>query len=253
MKIIGVIPARYESTRFPGKPLADICGKPMIWWVYQQCLKVKDFSEVYVATDDERISNTCDRYSIKYLMTSKSHVTSTNRVHELAHKISADFYVVVNGDEPLVDEKVIGKIIPKTDTFTEFYVANLMTEIKNPTEVVDYTNIKIVTDKNGYALFMSRSPIPYPKTSILYKYYKHVGILIYNLEALDFFSATQRGYNEKIEDINELRFIENNKPLKMIIVDSDSLSVDTPKDLEKVRAIMKARLSEQPMRGEELA
>lgn len=113
-----------------------------------------------------------------------------------------------------------------------------MTEIRSPVEAVDFANIKVVTDEDTNALFMSRSPIPYPKSSINYKYYKHVGVLIYDINALAFAATTPKGYNEKIEDVNEMRFIEHGKKLKMTGVDAHSLSADTPKDLEYVRKII---------------
>ncbi len=235
MKIIGVIPARYKSSRFPGKPLADICGKPMIWWVYNQVKKVKELNEVYVATDDLRIKDICDKLNIKNIMTSDKHGTSTERAYEVAQKISSDMYVVINGDEPLINPAIISAIIPEKKPNDDFFVGNLMTEIKSPVEAVDFTNIKVVTDENSNALFMSRSPIPYPKSCIDYKYYKHVGVLIYDINALKFFAETEKGYNETIEDINELRYIEHGKKIKMIKVEANSLSVDTPKDLEYVR------------------
>ena len=238
MKVIGVIPSRYASTRFPGKCLADICGKPMIWWVYQQVKKVIEISEVYVATDDQRVADVCTQLGIQFVMTRKDHATSTERVYEVAQQIAADLYVVINGDEPLVNPDIIRAIIPKEMPEGDFYVSNLMTEIKNPVEAVDFTNIKVVTDTDSNALFFSRSPIPYPKSSVDYKYYKHVGILIYNLSALAFFSNTPKGYNEMIEDVNELRFVEHGKKLKMIEVDAHSLSVDTPKDLEYVKSVV---------------
>ena len=245
MKVVGVIPARYNSSRFPGKPLMDICGKPMLWWVYHQVKKVRGMDEVYVATDDERIMDMCRSQAMQCIMTAKTHGTSTERVHEVAVKVQADFYVAINGDEPLISPLVIEKILPTHEIDSDFYVANLMTEIKRPVEAIDPSNIKIVTSPEGQALFMSRSPIPYPKKTLEYKYYKHVGILLYNRRALDFFADTEPGYNEKIEDINELRFIEHNKPLKMICVESESLSVDTPMDLERVRNIMAQRLVER--------
>lgn len=242
MKIIAIIPARYQSSRFPGKPLADLCGKPMIWWVYNQVKKVCEIDEVYVATDDDRISTVCAEHSINFVMTSSTHKTSTERVNEVAHKIEADLYIVINGDEPLIDPEIVRKIIPTNKISTDFYVSNLMTEIFRPSEVVDFTNIKVVTDEEGNALFMSRSPIPYPKASIEYKYYKHVGVLIYSKSALEFFASTDKGENEKIEDINELRFIEHGKKLKMVEVVAHSLSVDTPKDLEYVKTVIKGMI-----------
>lgn len=241
MKIIGVIPARYGSTRFPGKPLADICGKPMIWWVYQQVKKVKAISDVIIATDDQHIYDVCMKLSLEVEMTRNDHKTSTERVYEITKKRKADLYIVINGDEPLIKPETIEKIIPSGSVSQEFYAANLMTEIKSPAETVDFTNIKVVTDEDSNALFMSRSPIPYPKSSVDYKYYKHVGVLIYNINALRFFVTTEKGHNEKIEDINELRFIEHGKKLKMIEVNSENLSVDTPKDLEHISRIITER------------
>jgi len=239
MKTVGVIPARYASTRFPGKPLVDICGKPMIWWVYSQVKKAEGFDEVYVATDDTRIADICSEYNMKFVMTSEHHGTSTERLWEVAGKIDADVYVCINGDEPLISPRIIEAIIPSSTE--DFFAANLMSVIHDPVEVVDNTNIKVVTDSRGCALFMSRSPIPHPKASINYTYRKHLGVLAYTKEALEFFASTPKGANELIEDINELRFIEHNKPLRMIEVESESLSVDTPKDLEKVLKIIHER------------
>ena len=242
MKIIGVIPARYASSRFPGKPLADICGKPMIWWVYNQVKKVKEFECVYVATDDIRIADVCKEYNLEFVLTSDKHGTSTERVFEVANKISADFYVVINGDEPLIDPNVIKQVLPASTAIDSLYVGNLMTKITSPVEAVDFTNIKVVTDYESNALFMSRSPIPYPKSSIDYEYYKHIGVLVYTYEALKFFSETSKGYNEMIEDINELRFVEHGIKLKMTKVVANSLSVDTEKDLEHVRLVISNKI-----------
>lgn len=239
MKIVAIIPARYQSSRFPGKPLADLCGKPMIWWVFNQVKKVSEIDEVYVATDDDRIFSVCKKLDINSIMTDSKHRTSTERVNEVANRVDADLYIAINGDEPLIDPEVIRAIIPTDRIDTKFYVSNLMTEISRPSEVVDFTNIKVVTDDNNNALFMSRSPIPYPKESINYQYYKHVGVLIYSKSALEFFATTPKGYNEKIEDINELRFIEHGKKIKMVAVEAHSLSVDTPKDLEYVKTVIK--------------
>ena len=242
MKVIAVIPARYSSSRFPGKPLADICGRPMIWWVYNQVKKVKEIEEVYVATDDDRIADVCDSLDIKYVLTSQNHNTSTERVNEVADRIKSDLYICINGDEPLIDPDIIRAIIPTKAPETDFYVSNLMTAISDPVEAIDFTNIKVVTDNDDNALFMSRSPIPYPKASMEYKYYKHVGVLIYTKSALEFFATTSKGKNELVEDVNELRFIENGKKLKMIEVNAHSLSVDTPKDLEKIKKIIKVNI-----------
>lgn len=243
MKIIGVIPARYKSTRFPGKPLADICGKPMIWWVYNQVKKANKINEVYVATDDVRIEEVCKEYSMPYVLTRSDHGTGTERLFEVAQKVDSDIYICINGDEPLIKPGIIEKIIPTSYDKDDIFVSNLMTIMTDPVEVVDNTNIKVVTDKNNNAIYMSRSPIPHPKSSLNFKYKKHVGVLAYNYKALEFFALTKRNTVENIEDINELRFIENGHRIKMIEVESESLSVDTPKDLEKVRMIIEKSLA----------
>lgn len=239
MKVVAIIPARYNSSRFKGKPLVDILGKPMIVRVYDQVKKSKKIDEVYVATDDERIYEACINNNLKVVMTGE-HNTSTERVNEVASKIEADIYVCINGDEPLIETEVIDKVIPDTAS-DEYFVCNLITKINSPSEVVDFTNIKVVFDKNDRALFYSRSPIPYPKGTLEYDYYKHLGILSYNKKALEFFATTTRGYNERIEDINELRFLENGIGIKLIKVEANSLSVDTPKDLDKVIMVMKEK------------
>ena len=242
MKIVAVIPARYQSSRFPGKPLELIENEPMIAWVYGQVKQVKKIDKVIVATDDKRIEKVCKEKNMNVVMTRDNHDSSTSRVQEVASKEEADLYIVINGDEPLIDPKIIEKIIPsKAPNPSEIFVSNLMTKIHDPVEVVDFTNIKVVTDKKGYAMFFSRSPIPYPKSSMNYDYYKHVGVLIYNKKALDFFVNTKRGPYEAIEDVNEIRFIENGVKLKMIKANCHTLSVDTKKDLEKVIKIIREK------------
>ena len=243
MNIVGVIPARYGSSRFPGKPLQDICGKPMLWWVYQQAIKVKRLNSVYVATDDERISQMCVENDMKYVMTGE-HSTHIARVHELSMKIDADYYVNVNGDEPLIEPKTIEAIIPKKKSRSP-KVYGLMKILRDPVELIDPTNIKVVTNSKGIAMYISRAPIPHPYKTILFEYKKAIGVECWNKAALNLFVNSKPGEMEVIEDLVALRFFENNCPMHYTLVESNSLSVDTPKDLEKVRIIMKRILSEQ--------
>ena len=238
MKIIAVIPARYASSRFPGKPLADICGKPMIWWVYQQVKKVNGLDEIYVAGDDERIQKICDGFNIPTVMTSSQHPEHISRIHEVSEKIQADLYLCVNGDEPLIDPISIQQIVP-SEPKQGIYFGGAARVLTDPAETVDSSNIKIVFNNEGRALYLSRSVIPNPKGTLLFSYYKYVGIECFNKAALDFFVHTQQGNLEKAEDIDHLRFLENGQKLYFTIVDSESLSVDTPKDLEKVTALIK--------------
>lgn len=151
------------SSRFNMKPLAEICGKPMLYWVWKHSKEVKEFEEVYVATDNELIKETAEGFGAKVIMTSSDCETATERLYEVSHKVDADLYVMINGDEPLVTADAIVQCIPKSIPADGFYVSNLMTDFSNPVEVVDPTNLKIVTNKDGICLFISRAPIPFPK------------------------------------------------------------------------------------------
>ena len=244
MKIIGVIPARYQSSRMPGKPIADILGKPMIWWVYQQVKKNKKFTEVVVATDDERIADECKKYNMNYLMTSVNHDTPTSRLYEVSTRIDADLYMLIMGDEPLVDERSFSLVIP--DSFDGgYYVGALTNILPNPTEVIDFSNQKVVTNAKRETLLISRSPIPYPKGTLDFQYEKVTGVQIFSKMALEFYNNTSKSILEKAEENDLMRFVENGIPVKMTISNYKTISVDTPKDLEKVREILSERNLEE--------
>ena len=238
MKIIGAIPARYGSSRFPGKPLQDICGKPMLWWVYQQASKVEEFSQVVVATDDQRIADLCEQYGMNYVMTGE-HSTHIARIHEVSTKIDADYYVNINGDEPLIEKETIQAIIPK-EASEQPKVFGLMKILRDPVELIDPTDIKVAANKDGVALYISRAPIPHPYKTILFEYKKAIGVECWNKAALELFVNSEPGVMEQIEDLVALRFFENGVPMHYTLVESNSLSVDTPKDLEKVRKLVAA-------------
>ncbi len=238
MKIIGAIPARYGSSRFPGKPLQDICGKPMLWWVYQQASKVEEFAQVVVATDDQRIADLCEQYGMNYVMTGE-HSTHIARIHEVSTKIDADYYVNINGDEPLIEKETIQAIIPK-EASEQPKVFGLMKILRDPVELIDPTNIKVAANKDGVALYISRAPIPHPYKTILFEYKKAIGVECWNKAALELFVNSEPGVMEQIEDLVALRFFENGVPMHYTLVESNSLSVDTPKDLEKVRKLVAA-------------
>ena len=242
MRIVAIIPARYASSRFPAKPLADICGKPMIWGVYNQVKNVEEFDDVIVATDSDIIVDECDKLNIKTIKTSDKHPTHINRLHEVSDKINSDLYVCVCGDEPLIDPETIKAVIPKKEEITsDFYIGALMREFSEPSEVVDPANIKITTNNDGICVGLSRSPMPFPYKTIQFKYKKIVGVECYSKKALDFFASTTAGCVEKIEDVTLLRFLENKIPMKFTLVQTNALSVDTQRDIEKVREIISKR------------
>ena len=233
MKIIGVIPARAESSRFYNKPLAKILGKPMIQWVYEHAKASKKIDEVYVATDSVEIEDAVKAFGGNVIMTSPDHPTGTERIYEAAQKVDADLYIVINGDEPVIDGATIDKVIPDDDIdTTDFYASNLMTDFENPVEVVDTTNLKIVTNKLDEVMFISRSPIPYPRGNSNYTFKKFVGISAFTKSALEFYHTTEMGEIEQIEQNDTFRFIENGKKVYYFNAHCKSISVDTAKDVE---------------------
>ena len=245
MKTVGIIPARYQSSRLPGKPLVDICGKPMIWWVYQEALRVREIDEIFVATDDDRISRVCGSYGMKVLMTSSNHRTHIERIHEASNMVEADYFVVICGDEPLIKAEAISHVIPNKNPDGKMFVKALMRHFSDPAETIDPGNIKIVTNNQDECIYLSRTPIPYPYKTVQFKYKKIVGIECYDKRALDYFVSKEPGELERIEDITLLRFVEHGYSIQFKLIHSDSISVDTEKDLEKVRAIMSQRLEIQ--------
>lgn len=242
MRIVAIIPARYASSRFPGKPLADICGKPMIWWVYEQAKNAKGIEEVYVATDDDRIAKVCEELEMKYIMTSTEHKTHLDRLSEVSMKVDADFYINVNGDEPLIESSCIEDLLPKENVDPDTsYAANGMMILADPIDAFDTSKIKIATDMDGYGLYMARSPIPFPKGRSDFSLKKFVGVQCFTKKALEFCGKTERGFLESVEDIDEFRFLENGHKLLFVMTNATTLSVDTKKDLEKVRKIISER------------
>ena len=243
MKIIGVIPAGYSSSRLPGKPLADIFGKPMIWRVYQQVSQVKSFDEIYVATDDDRIEAVCKQYHMPVLMTGRDTPNHIHRVWEVTEMIEADYYISVNGDEPLIHPDNIKQAISRLPNtpMDKPYFGSVYRELTDPAETLDMANVKLVLGADNQCLYQSRFPIPSTKGALNFKYKKAVGIECFNKPALDFFVRTPMGAMEKVEDIDHLRFLENGIPIYYAKIESESLSVDTKNDLEKVRNIVSER------------
>lgn len=233
MRILGVIPARLKSSRLFEKPLADICGKPMVYWVYEQAKKSKNCDEIVVATDSERVVEACSQYGINAIITSDDHDTPTSRIYEVSTKMDFDYYVFISGDEPLIDYESIDAIAGEAKK-GEADAINAMIEIKHAPDVIDFSNIKVVTNEENYLLYTTRSPLPYPKGGLDFEYMKFVGIGAFSKHALKIFNESHRSKLEQIEECDLLRFIEKGVKVKMVQVGCESLSVDTMKDLEFV-------------------
>ena len=210
----------------------------MLLRVYERVCQVKKFSKVYVATDDVRIETLCNTHHIPVVMTKNTHRTAAHRLQEVSETVKADFYVQLNGDEPLISLEAIEACIPDTVPQDIEFGTNVISPLTSPAHVMDPSNIKMVFDAELRACYMSRTPIPYPFKAIDFTYYKHVGIIGYNKKMLDFYKNSQPGHFERIEGIDTLRFIDYGKLLKLSIVEQcDGVSVDTEKDLEFVRSI----------------
>lgn len=242
MRIVAVIPARYKSSRFPGKPLADICGKPMIWWVYQEAKKTERYDKVIVATEDQRIVQECEKLGMDVMLTSDSHPTGTDRVAEVAQKISADLYVIIMGDEPLITSDDEVKLINAIESAPDADAIMLTETFKNPVDAINSTTIKLAITDQKYLIFMSRAAIPYPKEELGYSMYKNVGCYALRKETLDYYLKTKPGAIERAEGIELLRLLENHKKVLTVTVESDSMAVDTLKDLERIRKVIGSKI-----------
>lgn len=241
MKILGVIPARYASSRLPGKPLADILGKPMVWWVYQAAKQSPLLDDLVVAIDDERILAVCKEYGMNAVMTRADHDTPTARIQEVSCLIQADLYLQIMGDEPLIDPKAFELILPKTLPDDPYYVAGVTNRMEHPADVIDFSNQKVVCNARREILLISRSPIPYPKGTADFEYEKITGIQLFSKKALDFYAATPKSALEKAEENDLMRFIENGHTVHAVLSPYKTVSVDTPKDVDIVCGILKKR------------
>lgn len=243
MRILGVIPARYASSRLPGKPLTDILGKPMVWWVYQAAKQSPLLNDLVVATDDERILAVCKEYGMNAVMTRTDHDTPTSRIQEVSCLIQADLYLQIMGDEPLIDPKAFELILPKTLPDDPYYVAGVTNRMEHPADVIDFSNQKVVCNARREILLISRSPIPYPKGTADFEYEKITGIQLFSKKALDFYAATPKSALEKAEENDLMRFIENGHTVHAVLSPYKTVSVDTPKDVGIVCDVLRQRQS----------
>lgn len=235
MRIIGIIPARYASTRFPGKALVDLCGKPLIQHVYERAKQAKLLSDILVATDDERILKAVEGFGGKAVMTSPSHPSGTDRCAEVASRLECDAVINIQGDEPLIPPEVIDEVAKALET-REAPMVSACT-LASEEELVNPNVVKVVVDREGFALYFSRSPIPYRRHS-LFAPLKHIGIYGFQRDFLLCFPSLPQTPLEMTESLEQLRALEWGHKIKMVRVDYSPIGVDTPEDLDRVRRVL---------------
>jgi 3-deoxy-manno-octulosonate cytidylyltransferase (CMP-KDO synthetase) len=246
VKTLGIIPARFASTRFPGKPLADILGKPMIQRVYEQCKKCKSLNHVVVATDDKRIVAAVKKFGGDVILTSSKHQSGTDRCAEVAKKIGKSFDCIINiqGDEPLIQPQQITTLI-KLFLKKTVRIGTLVKKISSLSQLQNPSVAKVVMNKNNEALYFSRSPIPFVRNHELSQwlkyvtFYKHIGIYGYRPEVLKEIVRLPVSKLEKAEQLEQLRWLENGYTISVAETKYESESVDTPGDIELIKEKLK--------------
>jgi 3-deoxy-manno-octulosonate cytidylyltransferase (CMP-KDO synthetase) len=238
-----VIPARYASTRFPGKALADIAGRPMIEHVYRRAAAARNVDVVIVATDDERIAGAVRAFGGHVLMTASNHATGTDRIAEVAATIDCDLVVNVQGDEPLIDPGDIDAAIEPFRHDATLKIASLYQRFSSSDDALDPHSVKVVLDRLGFALYFSRAPIPYVRAGDGGHFagpYKHIGLYVQSRQFLLEMASLAPTPLERTEALEQLRVLEHGHRIKMIETTHDSIGVDTEEDLERVRRLMTA-------------
>lgn len=242
-KVVAVIPARYQSTRFQGKPLAKILGKPMIEHVYRNAKKCRVLDEVVVATDDQRIFDAVESFGGKSIMTSDKHPTGTDRVAEAARKLDAGIIVNVQGDEPLIQPQMIERTINPLLEDKSVQVTNLISRLTDIGDYVDTGVVKAAIDLHGHLMYLTRSAIPFPKTRQGYVVHKQIGLYAFRRNFLFRFVAMKQSPLELIEGVEFLRILENGYKIKAVVTDYSAVSVDTLSDLIEVERILRLKKS----------
>ena len=243
MRVIGVIPARYQSSRFEGKPLAGILGKPMVQHVWERSRAAGCLDEVVVATDDQRIYDAVRTFGGNAVLTSAEHRSGTDRAAEAVANLAADVVVNIQGDEPMIDPAMIAEVVTPFRLGTGAGIVTVKKEVFHESEFADPGVVKVVTDRDGWAFYFSRSLIPFPRQRTQHFHvYEHVGLYAYTRECLMRLAKLPVSALEEIESLEQLRALENG--IRILVVEtactSEAVSVDTPADLEKVRQLMSA-------------
>jgi 3-deoxy-manno-octulosonate cytidylyltransferase (CMP-KDO synthetase) len=249
MKAIGIIPARYHSTRLPAKPLIPILGKPLIQWVYERACQSNLLSDILVATDNDMIFRTVIEFGAKAQMTSSTHASGTDRVAEVAQTLDADFIVNIQGDEPLITGKDIDHGLELLSNSENGVATTLVNRIERPEDLNNPNICKVVVDKRNYALYFSRAPIPYfnaPNPGDLVSsngyLFKHIGVYFYKKDLLLQVIKLPKSHLEQIENLEQLRLLENGFKIKVAKTDTATVSVDTPADLKIVEKYLSGQI-----------
>jgi len=242
MRVTAIIPARYASTRFPGKPLAELHGKPMIQHVYERTCRARLIGRVIVATDDERIRRAVEGFGGEVAMTRDDHPSGTDRLAEVAERLETDLVVNVQGDEPLIDPRMIDQAVAPLMDDSSIVMGTLMTPIHDVNEFLNPNVVKVVVDRHGFALYFSRAPIPHPRdfaTDLASRFeqlapFKHVGLYVYRHDFLLSYPSLRVTPLETLECLEQLRALEHGFPIRVVETSLTSYGVDTPEDLVKV-------------------
>ncbi|WP_299063293.1 3-deoxy-manno-octulosonate cytidylyltransferase [uncultured Polaribacter sp.] len=243
MKIIAMIPARYSASRFPGKLMKDLGGKPVILRTYEAALHTNLFDEVYIVTDADVIFKTIQNAGGKAIMSKKEHQCGSDRIAEAVENIDADIVINVQGDEPFIDAVSLSKLIDifKKDAKKEIDLASLKVQITDKKDIENPNNVKVITDVNNLAIYFSRSVIPYYRDKeVEVKYYKHKGVYAFRKQALIDFYNTPMTPLEAAEKIEAIRYQEIGKKIKMVETAVEAVGIDTPEDLEKAIQFLKS-------------
>jgi 3-deoxy-manno-octulosonate cytidylyltransferase (CMP-KDO synthetase) len=240
-KVTAVIPARYGSTRLAGKPLISLAGKPMIQRVYERAKLAARVDRVIVATDDERIVKAVEGFGGESRMTRSEHRTGTERVAEVAAREEGDVFVNVQGDEPLLDPNAIDVAVNALLEEPQASISTVATPIKTPGDIMDPNVVKTVLDFDGNALYFSRAPIPWVRdtaSKIVVRHLKHLGLYVFQREALLEYPTLPQGELERIEQLEQLRWMENGWKIRVAEVAHDAVSVDVPEDVARVEKLL---------------
>ena len=235
---VAIIPARYGAKRFPGKALADLCGKPLIQHVYEQVAKAARVSRVAVATDDDRIADAVSTFGGEVIMTSTDHASGTDRIVEAAKKTGGDIIVNVQGDEPLIDPDIIDSVIEKIEADKNIVCSTAAFPVTDEAVFKDPNAVKVVFDHDGRALYFSRSPIPFYRDGDFERAYIHVGIYCFRRSFLNIYPSLAQSALEQIECLEQLRILENGHAIGVVETAGAAIGVDTEEDLEAVRRMM---------------